>query len=248
MTTDEIIEKGMSSLRKLWLVFSIVCVAVSYEVIIATQGGSIRLGIRNAIGVQFADDVPEAIAGLWGIILLSIFGLIANAIFLIHAQKTTTGWAERIPFRLLDVAPTTSVGQVGQVLAVVVFTLAPAYFLAHSWRVMLNHGILCIEVTDANWQPRAVGDRAFFRVPVDAELGPLRLTSSENVRRGTGPALPTNPQTCERDRMEDYYGPAQSWVMAAFSVAMAGLLVLVLVIVFQPATVREKRSGSSRSG
>lgn len=200
-------EKETGALRKLWLVLALLGVVVSLNVLDATQGGAVKLSVKAAFGVDFAKGIPEAVAGLWGIVYLTVFVGFAGVVLGAHAARSPGGWTERYAFRTFDLPTGRGIGRAGQVLAVIVLTLTPGWFLGHSWKTMLKHGVLCSEVAEADWRRSGEGARGFFLGSNAGIVPATRMTSSEKAPDGV----------CAKDAMTSYGAPWQTWLMAAFS-------------------------------
>lgn len=198
-----------SGLRKLWLALTLLAVLIVFNVLIATQGsGGVTLGLKATLNIEFADDIPEAVAAFWGVVWLSVLGIATGAVLFAHGRNEPGGWSDRYPFRMFEIPTAGRPGRIIQVVAVLLLTLAPAYMLGHSWRVLIGHGIRCVEVKDAagalTWVNR---DKGVFTpvVSTGSETGKQRLGSSE---------LRDDQDPCGKARTIDYAFPFETWLFA----------------------------------
>lgn len=212
MTASAHSDKTLESLRKLWLVLVVIGLVVAFNVFEATQGSDVTLSLKAVLGFEFEKEIAEPVAALWGVIYGALTVGFASIVLATHARGSVGPWAERYPFRIFDLPMAQGIGRGAQALALVVLTLLPAYVMWHSWRVLSDHALFCVEAA-GSWVP--VGGLGLF----DAATDPVRLGGL------VGGA-------CQG--MTDYWLPWESWLLLLALICASGLLLWSLVELFRP--------------
>jgi hypothetical protein len=216
------VSRSQSSLRKVWLAVSLVSLAMSLGVLRITQGGHFGLVVKAVPMPDFAENTPEAIGALWGVLLGSVLVGLASQVLRQHAQASASSWALRYPFRLFDLSPERGTGKIGPLIAIVTLTVLPAFVVLKSWKDLLRHGRICFKTGPDAWTPLPPGMTSFFSWPGDLDVGAVlttgvRLASSEQVA-----------DVC--NNMTSYLGPIQSWLMVAVTAVAICLFSIALPV------------------
>jgi hypothetical protein len=200
-------EKTAASLRKTWLLISVLVVLLALNVYDVTQGWGITgIGIKAVLSIDFADGIPEAVGAMFGVGGLSVLTGLTGLLLLLHARSATGTWVDRYPFRLFDLPTDRAAAKAVQVVALITLTLAPLYTLGHSWSVFHDYGVQCVETgQDPQKQWLEAGRDVFAAIPTD---GKQRLGSSEE---------PNGTPNCAPARTVDFAFPWESYAFAAMT-------------------------------
>lgn len=178
----------LGTTRKLWLSLALVTDLFVFVAIGQIQGSDIGPSVSAAIVFSFVPDLLDSIVAMWGITILAVLLILNAAVMREHAERCGPTWQERYPFRLWDASPRLGLGRKGQNLAYVFFSVIPVLALLHFWRVFLDEGKLCAEVTKDKWVPVSAGGLDMFHLPPDATF--LRVVGDHYRLAGevVGPA------------------------------------------------------------
>lgn len=134
-----------------------------------TQNSSVYFELKSFLGITFAENTPDAIVALWGILFLSILLIISLNLIAQHAHIEGTSWLTRFPLRILDFDASSVIGKWFTYGGVLFGVLVPVWALGHSWRVMHNEATLCdtgggalVEIGRGGLPLWTIPDRASF--------------------------------------------------------------------------------------
>ena len=136
----------LNTLRKIWLAVALIDLIVCVDFIAIVQGWPINIGTDLVVDLKpgefTKDERPQA--ALHGLLAALPFLIVTMWLAWVHAARATGGFAERMPFRILDVNPSSDDGKVIQGIAFVATMIIPLYAVGHFWLKILAQ-TLCFD-------------------------------------------------------------------------------------------------------
>lgn len=160
------------SIQRVWLAVALVQLAFALTVMGETQNSSVYFELKSFLGITFAENTPDAIVALWGILFLSMLLTISLNLIAEHARVEGTSWLTRFPLRVFDFDAGSTIGKWFTYGGVLFGLFVPVWALSHSWRVMHNEATLCATGGEALVEVGR-GGLPLWTIPDGASLGSL---------------------------------------------------------------------------
>jgi hypothetical protein len=136
----------LNTLRKIWLAVALINLIICLDFFATVQGWPVNIGTDLILEFKLSDFSKDARpqAALHGLVTALPFLCMTTWLAFVHAKRATGGFAERMPFRLMDIDPASGDGKVIQRITFFVAFILPFYAVGHFWRKLIDQH-LCFD-------------------------------------------------------------------------------------------------------